>query len=633
MIDKKNDKMTKDRLKRAYAISQADSINLALDLEMIPPVITTTLSEALILGLIRQGVKKYIVVFGHGSTEIGEVLRIYEQAGVIKTYPVRNEISGTHAAMALRWVCGEKAAVITSIGPGALQAFAASLSAASDGVGLWFLFGDETAEDEGPNMQQIPRYEQHSFLKTFSSFGQSYCLHTPGSLATALRKGLNTVDHPYRGQPFYLLLPMNTQASVIKLFNIRELPYSSPPPLGPAEDRCRISEAASILLEANQVVIKLGGGSRTLGKEILEFLELADGIAVLSPPALGCIPFNHPRNMTVVGSKGSLSGNYAMEEADCLVSIGSRSVCQSDCSRTGYPNVKNVISINTDTDAATHYHDTIALVGDGKLTLQRLNLELQKQGAKLHGSNSTSWLEACAQKRREWDIFRKKRYTNPTLFDERWKRPVLTQPAAIYTVLTWAKKNNAISFFDAGDVQANGFQIDESDSQFCTYTETGASYMGWAASSLLITGIAQNPFYGVALCGDGSFTMNPQILVDGVQHNAKGCIVVLDNKRMGAISGLQTAQYGTEYATWDSVNVNYVKWAESIAGVQGIHGGYAIDTLIYALDKAYSYNGLSLITVPVYYGPHELGGMGVFGKWNVGNWSDDTQKLRHSIGL
>ena len=33
------------------------------------------------------------------------------------------------------------------------------------------------------------------------------------------------------------------------------------------------------------------------------------------------------------------------------------------------------------------------------------------------------------------------------------------------------------------------------------------------------------------------------------------------------------------------------------------------------------------------YASDELGGMGVFGRWNVGPWCAATQKLRHDIGL
>ena len=63
--------------------------------------------------------------------------------------------------------------------------------------------------------------------------------------------------------------------------------------------------------------------------------------------------------------------------------------------------------------------------------------------------------------------------------------------------------------------------------------------------------MTEKPFYGLAFSGDGSFTMNPQILIDGVEHGARGCILLLDNRRMAAISGLQYAQYNKEHATSD----------------------------------------------------------------------------------
>ena len=155
----------------------------------LPDRLDLTLSEALVLGLLKQDVKIYFTVFGHGSTEIGEVLRIYQEAGLLRVYGLRSEIEASHAAAALRWVTGEKAAVVTSIGPGALQALAASLVPASDGLGVWYLFGDETTEDEGFNMQQIPRHEQALFLQLAATMGRAYSLHTPMALSTALQLG------------------------------------------------------------------------------------------------------------------------------------------------------------------------------------------------------------------------------------------------------------------------------------------------------------------------------------------------------------------------------------------------------------------------------------------------------------
>lgn len=189
----------------------------------------------MIIGLLKQDVRTFIGIFGHGSTDLGEVMRVYEQAGALRTYPVRSEVEAAHAAAALRWVTGEKAAVFTSIGPGALQALAGSLAASSDGIGVWHLYADETTEAEGPNMQQIPGGGQDQFLKLASAMGPAYTLHTPWALPEALRRGLNTVDDPHRAGPFYLLLPINTQPQLVDM-NLAALPAGAPPGLGAAAD-------------------------------------------------------------------------------------------------------------------------------------------------------------------------------------------------------------------------------------------------------------------------------------------------------------------------------------------------------------------------------------------------------------
>lgn len=460
--------------------------------------------------------------------------------------------------------------------------------------------------------------------------GQAYVLHTPAAVGVALRRGLNAVDHPYRPGPFYLLMPMNTQCELLKGFNLDELPVGLPARMGPAMEG--YGRACDALCQAQRVVVKVGGGAHQAGPALLEFLELADAVAVTSPLLPGILPYDHPRHMTVGGSKGSLCGNYAMEQADCLVALGTRAVCQSDSSRTGYPRVKRVIHINADLSAATHYNQSLSLIGDIPSTLAILNDRL-RACRKTRSPKNAAWARTCARKKKAWEAFKAERYRTQTLFDEAWQRKVLTQPVAIKTARDWARNKRVISFFDAGDVQANGFQIVEDDHLGQTFTETGASYMGFSVSALLATGMASRPFYGLAFTGDGSFTMAPQILVDGVAHGARGCILLLDNRRMGAISGLQMAQYGHEHATRDAVAVDYVQWASSIQGVRGIHSGYSVTALRRALDEAHAHSGLSLIHVPVYFGEDPLGGMGVFGRWNVGNWCDEVQAARHDIGL
>ena len=99
------------RTERARAIAAAGGIEQALAKGALPRRIDTTLSESVVLGLLRQRVTRFLCVLGHGSTEIGEVLRIYHGAGLLKTYNVRHETAASHAAAALRWTTGERAAV------------------------------------------------------------------------------------------------------------------------------------------------------------------------------------------------------------------------------------------------------------------------------------------------------------------------------------------------------------------------------------------------------------------------------------------------------------------------------------------------------------------------------------------
>jgi 3D-(3,5/4)-trihydroxycyclohexane-1,2-dione acylhydrolase (decyclizing) len=102
-------------------------------------------------------------------------------------------------------------------------------------------------------------------------------------------------------------------------------------------------------------------------------------------------------------------------------------------------------------------------------------------------------------------------------------------------------------------------------------------------------------------------------------------IVVFDNRRMGAISSLQHAQYGIGFRTGDSVGVDYCRLGEAIAGVKAFAGGATRASLQAAVEAAHAYRGLSLVHVPVYFGGDPVGGLGAYGDWNIGNWCSEVQ--------
>jgi 3D-(3,5/4)-trihydroxycyclohexane-1,2-dione acylhydrolase (decyclizing) len=584
-------------------------------------LLETTLSEALVIGLLKQGVRHYFAIFGHGSTDLGEVLRVYHEEGAVTVVNCRNEVEMSHAATAHAWVYGETPAVVTSIGPGGLQAMAASLAAASNGVGVYHIYGDETTRGEGYNMQQVPKPEQGVFGKIGALMGQSYTLHTPGALRECLRRGTSCVHHPYRAGPFYVLLPINTQPQPVTV-NVAALPGKSSIPATAPADPTVFDAAVDLIRATEKVVIKAGGGTRGHAAALRKLACAVGAPVVLSPGSTGVMMDGHAQNMHVGGSKGSISGNFAMEGAELVIMIGSRGVCQADCSGIGYPNARAVVNINGDLDDLSHYANTVALPGDITAVIHGL---LDAAGGDTGLERRRDWTKACVAKKAEWTEYKSERIHAAPLRDEVWKMPVLTQPAAIHAVASFANMKGAIKFFDAGDVQANGFQIVEDDAPGQTFTETGASYMGFAASALLGSAYVSDPKYGIAFTGDGSFMMNPQILIDAVEHKVRGMIALFDNRRMAAITGLQLAQYGKEFKTNDTVAVSYVQLAGAVTGVKALHGGTTRAELEAALAEAYAHDGLSLVHIPVYAGEDPIGGMGAYGSWNVGNWVGDVE--------
>ena len=512
-----------------------------------------------------------------------------------------------------------------------MHAAAGSLVPLSNGLGVYYLMGDETSHSEGPNMQQIPKREQELFLRLLSTMGHAYSLHTPEAVFTALKRGDTAVNGNVKQSPFYMLLPMNIQPKVMESCNLLEFPTRSAASRVISTDARLFDTAAETIRNASRITVKTGGGAAGLSSAVLEeFLELTDAVYVHGPQVPGLYPYSKPRNMSVGGSKGSISGNYAMNECDLMIIIGARGVCQWDSSGTAFRKAKKILNINCDYEDLGQYNNSVRIQGDAEAVLLRL-IELLKE--KPGEASDPAWLRECAEKRAEWEAFKQLRYDHPVLIDKKRGRAILTEPAAIKKAVDFADAKGCVKIFDAGDVQANGFQIVTDEKPGQTITDSGSSYMGFAVSSMLAFALAGNQDYPMAFTGDGSFMMNPQILIDAVQHGLRGMIVLFDNRRMGAITSLQYSQYGVEFKTDDMVEVDYVQMAEAVKGVKAFYGGETPENLEQTLKEAFAYNGLSLVHVPVYYGTEDEAGLGSFGDWNVGNWCERVQKLKHTIGF
>ena len=184
-------------------------------------------------------------------------------------------------------------------------------------------------------MQQVCRSSERACSGVTAIMGRSTCCLRRKLLRDALRRGALTVIHLPTAPGRFICccrstLSRNRSPSISP--RCRDGPRCRLGAAGTSE----IEEAAKLIATSKRVAIKAGGGTRGHDAAIRRLVEAAGAAVVLSPGSTGVLPDAHAQNMHVGGSKGSISGNYAMANAEIVLIIGSRAVCQADCSGIGY---------------------------------------------------------------------------------------------------------------------------------------------------------------------------------------------------------------------------------------------------------------------------------------------------------
>ena len=152
------------------------------------------------------------------------------------------------------------------IGPGALQAMAASIVSSSNGIGVHHIYGDETTHGEGYNMQQVPKREQGMFGQITAFMGSSYTLHTPQAFVKRFEGEPQGFSILQRQAP--LFEPTHQYTACKSTLRLDSLP-ERPQPFVPYLLSDALIKCAALISKTSQVAIKAGGGSRKAAEALL----------------------------------------------------------------------------------------------------------------------------------------------------------------------------------------------------------------------------------------------------------------------------------------------------------------------------------------------------------------------------
>lgn len=269
------------------------------------------------------GVQRVHGLMGGGAAGLND--------GFIKHYGIEyicyhHEQGAGHAAIGEAKYTGKLAVVNPTTGCGGTNCVTSVLNAWQDGVPVLFLSGNVRHDNTANWLKtykdvRVRHYgaQEHHIIDTVKSITKAagfisypedvkYMMHLAVDQATRGRPG-----------PVWIDVPSNVQAAQMPEHDSIE--YVSSKPLRVKFDHVKLTSQLHL---AERPIVLAGTGIRQSGyvNLFIQFVEKFQLPFVTTYGAQDYAPFDHPLNMGTVGVRGSRVGNFAIQNADTLLILG-----------------------------------------------------------------------------------------------------------------------------------------------------------------------------------------------------------------------------------------------------------------------------------------------------------------------
>lgn len=488
------------------------------------------LSDYVAQRLVEFGVRHIFMITGGGAMHLNHSLGTHPMLECIFNH---HEQACAMGAEAYFRVNNRLAVVNITTGPGGTNAITGVYGAWTDSIGMLVLSGQVKYEttvrstgmalrqygDQELDIEQLVRPITKYCIMVTDPFSIRYHLEKAHFLAISGRPG-----------PCWLDIPLDVQATEIETDRLDSF---DPVEIDRTWVRTDLQAVSTLILDkitnAKRPVIFAGSGVRLSGQHAA-FICLVDklGIPVVTGwNAHDAIFDTHPTYVGRPGTIGDRAGNFAVQNADLLLVLGSRL------------NIRQV-SYNWSSFARAAY----------KIWVDIDELELQKPNVKadmpIHanlsdllpilarqaiGSSTAeqhhSWLEWCQERRRRY----------PVVLDEYWKSEKIN-PYCFMDVLFEQLPEEQVVVTANGSACVTSFQVAKLKSGQRLWTNSGCAAMGYDLPAAIGATKALNGQSVVCLAGDGSIMMNLQELQTIAGNKLPVKIFILNN--LGYVSIFQT---------------------------------------------------------------------------------------------
>lgn len=545
--------------------------------------------------LAANGIPYVVGIPGHGCLPMVDAFVGLERPAFLQ---VRHEQSAAHLADAYFRVARKPLAVMTSIGPGAVNTAVGIATAYVDSSTMLVFTGDVHTYMFGRGvLQEVERKAWADLTTLFEPITKrQWQVTRVDQLARILPQAVALATGGRPG-PVLISVPMDVQADAADVPEAR--PAELPEPPAPAAGS--VERIVAALADARRPVLLAGGGVVQSGATA-RFRQIAEhlGIPVVATyQAKGVLPEDHPLYGRYPGSKGTDTGNALCREADVILAIGCRFADEATSSYV--PGVSfsipptRLYQVDIDEyEIGKNYPVELGVVSDAAAFCEALWAAVRTTPADT--ARRADWEGRIADLVAPW---------NAKLSPGRIDRSLPLRISAVLDIVHGAVPDDTIVLTGAGHSQAQFLQEYTVGDASQVISPNGFSTMGFTVPGAIGAKLAapHRPVLGFA--GDGDFLMTVQELAMAAQYGIDVTYVVVDNAGWQSIRDLQMDAYGeahgfaAEFRT--SAGTSITPDLVTVARGFGVVSEEATDenALRAALGRALASGGPTVIVVPV----------------------------------